>query len=92
MAGFSRTKALIGAAVLSCSLYVPAVAQDYYGPRERYQDDLDRPSELDGLALGREAPFLNSEDVGVPRSRRGTFEIEAPPIAPSLPVLPEEPD
>jgi hypothetical protein len=98
MKDYGNVKAWLGAGALLCTLCGPAAAQvldgpdPSYGPRERYQDELARPSELDGLELGRDAPIFNSEDVGVPRSRRGTFEIEGPPISPSLPILPVDPD
>jgi hypothetical protein len=96
MAGLAKTKACIGVAALLCCLCTPAGAQEFdapahYGAHERYRDDLARPYDLDDLELGRDAPIFNSEEVGMPRSRRGTFEWQGPPIYQSLPVLPADP-
>jgi hypothetical protein len=86
-----RLASNIALATALIAVSAPAFAQYVeYGPRERARDESLRPAEFDGLELGRDAPFLNSEQVGVHAAGPGhTFEIEGPPIGPRL--LPPRP-
>ena len=82
----TATKISLGLMLTVC-LGLPAFAQEGYGPHQRYQDELARPAEFDGLELGRDAPFINGRDADIGTHRGGTFELEAPPIGDTFPAI-----